>query len=109
LAFFLSLIGEADSAKIELDRAVSDSAYQYQEPGFLWRVYAALGEKDEAFVWLERGIGALAPFTAYLGVTPSADPLRDDPRYQAILDRIGLGHLKQRFDSLAASAGSMDP
>jgi hypothetical protein len=41
--------------------------------------------------------------TVYVGVTPRVDLLRDDPWYKAILDRISLGHLKERFDSLAAA------
>jgi hypothetical protein len=52
---------------------------------------------------MERGIEVESYHTRYFGVSPFADLLRDDPRYQAILDRIGLGHLKARFDSLAAA------
>jgi hypothetical protein len=55
---------------------------------------------------MERGIEAQSYFTIFSGVSAFADPLRGDPRYQAILDRIGLGHLKARFDSLAAAGPS---
>jgi serine/threonine-protein kinase len=98
-----SLMGEADGARIALEHAVVGSFEEYVDPGFVWPVYAALGEKDEAFRWMERSVEFQSYTTMFLGVTPLADPLRDDPRYQAILDRVGMGHLKERFDSLAAS------
>jgi serine/threonine-protein kinase len=102
-AVALSLLGEADRAKSEIEEAVSDWGDQYFEPLQVWQVYAALGERDEAFYWAERGIEVESYNARFLGVTPFADLLRDDPRYQVILDRIGLGHLKARFDSLAAA------
>jgi tetratricopeptide (TPR) repeat protein len=53
-------------------------------------VHAALGDIDRAFeylgVSLERSGGDLAT----LDIDPSADPLRDDPRYRDILRRAGL-------------------
>jgi tetratricopeptide (TPR) repeat protein len=104
-AMYLGAVGQADSARIEMDRAVSSAEGQYLDPTIVWSAYAALGEKEEAFDWIERGIESRSIGTVLLGVAPSADPLRDDPRYQAILDRIGIGHLKPRFDSLAAAAG----
>jgi TolB-like protein len=102
-AVFQSLMGETDGTRLALERAVVGSVEEYVDPGFLWPAYAALGEKDEAFRWMERSIEVQSYSTMFLGVTPLADPLRDDPRYQALLDRIGLGHLKARFDSLAAA------
>ena len=52
-------------------------------------VYAGLGDKDEAFEWLEKGfktkedLGSIRWSIAY-------DPLRDDPRYTDLLKRMGL-------------------
>jgi tetratricopeptide (TPR) repeat protein len=76
----------------------------YVDPAAFWPAYVVLGELDSAFAWLEQGVEAGSWATLYLGIGPWADPLRDDPRYQALLDRIGLGHLGSRFDSLAAAA-----
>jgi hypothetical protein len=108
-ALIFGLMGMADSARVYLDEALSRSSDEYLDPGLVWPTYAALGEFDEAFGWLEQCLEVGAYATMFVGVTPLADPLRDDPRYQALLDRIGLGHLKERFDSLAASAGARGP
>jgi TolB-like protein/Tfp pilus assembly protein PilF len=72
------------------------------DPASLGVLYALLGDPDSAFPWLELAVERGSWSAVYLGVGPWIDPLRDDPRYQAILDRIGLGHLKARFDSIAA-------
>jgi tetratricopeptide (TPR) repeat protein len=102
-ALLLSLRGEADSARVVIDRVMSGSEEGNRDPVRVWPTYAILGEKDEAFHWMERTIQELSPSARFIGVDPLVDPLRDDPRYQALLDRIGLGHLKARFDSLAAA------
>jgi serine/threonine-protein kinase len=102
-AVILSLLGEAELAKTEIQEAASSWEDRYFEPRSIWRTYAVLGAKDEAFYWMGRSIDVQSINSAFIGVTPFADPLRDDPRYQALLDRIGLGHLKARFDSLAAA------
>jgi adenylate cyclase len=53
-------------------------------------VYASLGEKDNAFEWLERAYKEHAGFLkAHLGVDFVFDPLRSDPRFQSLLERIG--------------------
>jgi serine/threonine-protein kinase len=102
-AVFLSVLGESELARTEIREASAGWGDQYFEPRVLWRTYAALGDKDEAFFWMGRSIDVQTIHAAFLAVDPFADGLRDDPRYQSILDRIGLGHLKQRFDSLAAA------
>jgi len=52
-------------------------------------IYACLGEKDQAFRWLERAYQErdLGP---YVMVDPLLDPLRDDPRFQDLLLRMNL-------------------
>lgn len=54
-------------------------------------VYAGLGNRDQAFQWLEDAWRAHDVGLVYLRVDPCLDPLRSDPRFSDLLQRIGLG------------------
>jgi TolB-like protein/Flp pilus assembly protein TadD len=53
-------------------------------------VYAGLGEKEQAFDWLEKSYGAHDKGLTYLKIDPCMDPLRSDPRFHDLLRRVGL-------------------
>jgi TolB-like protein/Tfp pilus assembly protein PilF len=53
-------------------------------------VYAGLGEKDEAFTWLEKSYDARDKGLTYLKIDPCLDPLRSDPRFDGLVRRVGL-------------------
>jgi len=53
-------------------------------------VYAGLDEKDEAFAWLDQAFAAHDKGLTYLKIDPCIDPLRTDPRYGALVKRVGL-------------------
>ena len=54
-------------------------------------VYAALGEIDLAFTWLERAYDRRAESLSSMKTDPKLDSLRDDPRFAELLKRTGLG------------------
>lgn len=61
------------------------------------QLYAAIGEKDRAFYWLEQayaqhdlGIAGTDIGLQSLAVDPLIEPLRSDPRYNDLLRRVGL-------------------
>jgi hypothetical protein len=56
-------------------------------------VYAGLGDKKNAFQWLEDAYRAHDVGTVYLKVDPCLDPLRGDPRFDNLLKRVGLAAL----------------
>jgi TolB-like protein/Tfp pilus assembly protein PilF len=53
-------------------------------------VYAGLGDKDQAFVWLEKDFQARSGLLAWIRWTTPFDSLRSDPRHADLLRRIGL-------------------
>lgn len=53
-------------------------------------VHAGLGEKDQAFEYLNKACDERSSALPFLNVNPRLDPLRSDPRFQALLSRIGL-------------------
>jgi serine/threonine-protein kinase len=59
-------------------------------PNWMWVPYAAIGDLDHAFEWLERDFEGRAAELAYIKVNPFFDPLRPDPRFRDLLTRMGL-------------------
>jgi len=53
-------------------------------------VFAQLGDKDQAFAWLEKDFAAHSHEIVGLKWFPEFAPLRDDWRYTSILQRMGL-------------------
>jgi hypothetical protein len=66
------------------------SRVHYVSPHWFSAVQASLGNKDEAFKWLDQALdGRFGPLI-YLKVNPIWDPLRSDPRFAERLRRVGL-------------------
>jgi TolB-like protein/Flp pilus assembly protein TadD len=53
-------------------------------------VYAGLGEKDQAFAWLEKDFQTRSGLLAWTRWTPAFESLRSDPRYTDLLRRMGF-------------------
>ncbi|MDT4952719.1 MAG: eukaryotic-like serine/threonine-protein kinase [Acidobacteriota bacterium] len=53
-------------------------------------IHAALGERDEAFEWLEKTYEARSEALVWLKVDPRLDTLRTDPRFIDLQRRVGL-------------------
>jgi TolB-like protein len=53
-------------------------------------VYAGLGQRYEAFQWLEDSYKAHDEGLTNLKIDPCLDPLRSDPRFDGLLRRVGL-------------------
>jgi hypothetical protein len=57
---------------------------------FLAGTCSVLGEKDQAFEFLEAAYQQRASFLVFLGVLPTFDNIRSNPRYNNLLRRMGL-------------------
>jgi hypothetical protein len=59
-------------------------------PYFFATLYAAMGQKDEALNWLEKGFRERDVFLAWLKVDSAVDPLRNDARFKQLLQEVGF-------------------
>ena len=62
----------------------------YVSPLEFGRTYAQLGEKEQAFQYLEAAFVDRSPGLVFLKVDRAWDNIRDDPRFAAAVRRVGL-------------------
>ena len=53
-------------------------------------VYVGLGDEDAAFEWLDQAFEDRADCIPWMNLDPRLDPLRDDPRFETLLERAGF-------------------
>jgi tetratricopeptide (TPR) repeat protein len=84
--------GNRDRAHEHLQELSKRAADGYVSPMWFALVHLGLSDSDGVFHWLNRAYeerdGSLILITAAV----EFDPLRQDPRFNALLDRMGLGH-----------------
>jgi len=85
-----AMAGKRNEAQKELAELQELSKQRYVSPGLFALIYAALGDKDQAFAWLEKAVAEHDLFTARLKVDQRFDPLRSDPRFADLVKRVGL-------------------
>jgi TolB-like protein/predicted Ser/Thr protein kinase len=79
-----------------LDQRLERAKREYVSPADIALFYARLGERDEAFAWLERAMQERSILFNYLAADARFDNLRPDPRYAELLGRVGLRPLPAR-------------
>jgi eukaryotic-like serine/threonine-protein kinase len=82
--------GQKEEARRLLAELQAKSTLHYVPPYFLASVHAGLGENDKAFALLEKGYNERDAYLTWLKVEPALDPLRSDPRFHVLLQRVGL-------------------
>jgi tetratricopeptide (TPR) repeat protein len=92
LAHAYAIAGQIDAARRILREIETTSP---GKPGgldwfYIAGVYAALGDKDKAFAWLEQAYENRDFNLTYLKVHPYFDALRSDPRLKAFYTKINL-------------------
>ena len=63
----------------------------YTLPLFLARIHTSVGDYDQAFRYLDEVYRDRSESIVWLKVDPSFEPLRTDPRFAAILRKVGIG------------------
>jgi tetratricopeptide (TPR) repeat protein len=82
--------GQRDAAIRTRQKLEALSLTRYVAPTHLALASLALGEKDKAFHWLNRGLEIRDVMLLYLKTLPAYDSIRDDPRFAQLLQHLGL-------------------
>jgi len=90
LGYAYAVVGKRDEAKRILAKLKRKRERSFVPPTALGIISGALGEKDEAFAWLEKAYELRDPQLTYLKVGRRYTPLHSDPRFQDLLRRMGL-------------------
>jgi serine/threonine-protein kinase len=90
LGHVYAVSGKKDEAQALLNQLKRLSEKQYVSADSIALIYAGLGEKDQAFAWLERAYVERSFGMPNLNTEPRWDSLRSDPRFADLLRRVGL-------------------
>ena len=85
-----AMSGKRDEALKTLNQLKDVASRRYVPLYTFAMIYAGLGEKDEAFQWLEKSYQAHEPKITRIKVEPLLDGLRSDRRFADLVRRIGL-------------------
>jgi len=83
-------MGRREEALQLLDDLINKSKEEYVPPLGMARFYFALGENDQGFRWLEKAYEDRDSGLWAIKVNPLYDSVRSDPRFKAILKKMGL-------------------
>lgn len=90
LALGQAVAGRREDALRTLAEVQSRLPDSYVSPSFIAAAYAELGEAEEALDWLEKGVAARDVEMLFVAVDPAFDNLRDEPRFAALIKRVGV-------------------
>ena len=90
LAYAYARSGQTQKAVRLETQILAQSRQHYVSPMTLALIHIGLGKNDIALDDLERGIEQHSYNAMYLGIESAFDPLREEPRFQALLRKVRL-------------------
>lgn len=88
--YVLGLQGRRREAEATLARMDSLARHEYVTSYAVALVHAALGRRDSAFTWLERGVRERTHWLVWLNRDTRWNIVRDDPRFATLVREVGL-------------------
>ena len=79
------------SEALKTVRTMQDMAGKsYVSPVYIGLVYGALGDRDQEFMWFEKGYDEQSEWLLWLTLDPIFDDVRSDPRFHRLVQRVGV-------------------
>jgi len=82
--------GDAPAARKIEAQLESMRSQRYVAALYIALVWTGLGDRDRAFQWLDQAYDEDCEYLVYFSTEPMADPLRSDPRFPHLLQKLGL-------------------
>lgn len=90
-AYVRGRAGQMARARYALEKFRETNRRWKTDPvGMFALAYTGMGNKDQAFAWLQKAFAEHSIVLLGLKVDPAYDPLRSDPRFQDLLRRLGF-------------------
>jgi DNA-binding winged helix-turn-helix (wHTH) protein/TolB-like protein/Tfp pilus assembly protein PilF len=86
--YTLGVMGRADEARAVRDEMERLSAQRFVTAYGVALVHAGLGDKEQAFAWLEKAFAERSHWLVWLRLDPRWKNLRGDPRLAALVERM---------------------
>jgi adenylate cyclase len=90
LGFAYARNGQKDKAMETLEELNRLAGRRFVTPFCQAIIYLGLRENSQAIDWLEKAYDGRSPWLAWLKVEPMFDPLRSDPRFQALYKKMNF-------------------
>ena len=90
LGYVYAIAGQRNEAEEVLRQLESLSNQRYVSPVDMAMLHIGLDDKKQAIEYLEKAYGEHADRMSWIKVNPVFDPLRSDPRFQALLQRMNF-------------------
>lgn len=90
LAYIYASAGRRKEALEQIDSLITTSQQRYVSSASIAMVYAVLGDKDNAFKWLEKANEEHDLLVVRIKTDPRFANLRGDPRFDDLVKRMGL-------------------
>lgn len=90
LGWALARHGQPGATREILNELEELARASYVSPVSFATLHIGLGDVDEALRWAERAIAERRGWPVYFQVNPLVDPLRGDPRFDALIGAMGL-------------------
>jgi hypothetical protein len=85
-----ALTGNRAAAEHALGTLIDLSTRKYVPPCNIAMIYAGLGDRESALLWLEKGLEIRDVRLVFLLADPRWDALRQEPRFQNLSRRLNL-------------------